>query len=159
MRPVCPACGFIFFRDPKVACSTLVEKDGAVLLVKRAVEPKMGWWVLPGGYMEADEWPVTAAMRECEEESGVIVRVTELFGVFHGGRLGGAAFLIVYRAVPAGGALKPGDDASEARYFTLDEMPANIAFAPTRRALLRWCAERRNASKIVPLPVSSSRDN
>jgi ADP-ribose pyrophosphatase YjhB (NUDIX family) len=143
MRRVCPACGFVFFHEPKVAAGVLIERDGKVLLVRRSVNPKKGAWALPAGYMEIDEGPVAAAIRECAEETGLIVRVTGLFGVYHiTGDTRGAGVLILYRAAPESGALQPGDDASEAIFFAPDELPRDIAFASTRRALLRWCAEK-----------------
>jgi len=143
-RRACPACSFVFFQEPKVAAGALIERDGAVLLVRRSVDPRSGAWALPAGYMEIDEGPVAAAMRECFEETGLIVRITGLFGVYHiANDPRGAGVLILYRAVPESDDLRPGDDASEVVYFGPREMPRDIAFASTRRALARWCAERR----------------
>ena len=142
-RRACPHCGFIFFREPKVAAGAVIERDGAVLLVRRSVDPQKGAWALPAGYMEIDEGPVAAAIRECYEETGLVVRITGLFGVYHIARdPRGAGVLILYRATIESGALKPGDDASEAAFFTPDAIPRNIAFASTRRALFRWCVEK-----------------
>ena len=53
-RPTCPACGFIFYFNPVVGAGALVETDGRVVLVRRGVEPKSGFWSLPAGYVEAD---------------------------------------------------------------------------------------------------------
>ena len=82
VRRACPNCGYIFFIDPKVACGALVEHGDAVLLIRRAVDPKKGYWALPAGFMEVDEGPIAAAMRECREETGIAIRVTGLFGVY-----------------------------------------------------------------------------
>jgi len=112
--------------------------------VRRSVDPRSGAWALPAGYMEIDEGPVAATIRECFEETGLVVRVTGLFGVYHiANDPRGAGVLILYRAAPESGELRPGDDASEVAYFGPDELPRDIAFASTRRALARWCAERR----------------
>lgn len=143
MRRVCPGCGFIFFNDPKVACGVLVAHGGQVLLVRRAVEPKQGDWALPAGFMEIDEGPVAAAMRECREETGLIVRVTGLVGVYPiTGDPGRRGVLIIYRATPEGGRLQAGDDALEVQFFGPEALPENIAFLSTRRALLRWRLEK-----------------
>lgn len=143
-RRACAHCGFVFFREPKVASGALIERDGAILLVRRSVDPQKGFWALPAGYMEIDEGPVAAAIRECYEETGLTVRITGLFGVYHITRdPRGAGVLILYRAVVESGALKPGDDASEVIFFAPNTIPRNIAFASTRRALLRWCAEKK----------------
>ncbi len=143
-RRVCPGCGFVVFREPKVAAGVLIERAGALLLVRRSVDPKKGHWALPAGYMEIDEGPVATAIRECFEETGLVVRVTGLFGVYHiTSDPRGAGVLILYRAVVESGTLKSGDDASEVAFFTPDRLPRRIAFASTRRALLRWCTDKR----------------
>jgi ADP-ribose pyrophosphatase YjhB (NUDIX family) len=138
-RRACTTCGFVFFREPKLAVGALVEGAGKVLLVKRAVDPKLGYWCLPAGYVEYDEGPVEAAIREVREETGIVVRVKELLAAYHvRSDPRGLGVILIYRAVPDGGTLTPGDDASEADYFAPDELPRNLAFASTRRALLRW---------------------
>ena len=142
-RRACALCGFIFFREPKLAVGALVEQAGKVLLVRRGVVPKLGYWCLPAGYVEYDEGPVEAAIREVKEETGVMIRVKELLAAYHvRSDPRGMGVILIYRAVPDGGALAPGDDASEAAYFAPDELPRELAFASTRRALLRWRCER-----------------
>jgi 8-oxo-dGTP diphosphatase len=78
LRPVCPACGYIHFEDPKVAAGVLVEQDGCLLFVRRRNEPGRGLWSLPSGFVDAGEDPRRAAERECLEETGLEVRVTDL---------------------------------------------------------------------------------
>ena len=139
MRRVCPSCGFIFFRDPKVATGVLVEQEGKVLLVRRAVDPKQGWWCIPSGFVEYDEAPGEAALRECREETGLDVRLIGLLDVYHyQSDFRGSGILIVYQAEVVGGDLRPGDDASEARCFSPDQLPQEIAFASNRKALRQW---------------------
>lgn len=138
-RRACPACGFVFFREPKLAVGALVEQDGRVLLVRRAVVPKIGYWCLPAGYVEYDEGPVGAAIREVREETGLVIRVTGLMAAYHvRSDPRGMGVILIYAAVPVGGMLAPGDDASEVRFFAPEELPRDLAFASTRRALLRW---------------------
>ena len=67
VRPTCPACGFVHFLAPKVGVSVLIEKGDRLLLVRRAVEPEVGQWSLPSGFVEWDESPEAAAARECAE--------------------------------------------------------------------------------------------
>jgi len=138
MRRVCPACGFIFFRDPKVAVGVLVEDGERVLLVRRAVIPQLGWWALPAGYMEFDEEPQEAARREAEEETGLQVELTGLLDVFPITSPNGRGVLIVYWARPAGGDLRAGDDVSDARWFAPEELPEDLAFESTKAALACW---------------------
>lgn len=139
VRRVCPACGFVFFAPLKVGAGVLVEQDGRVLLGKRAVEPHFGEWSFPAGFMESDESPEDAARRECEEETGLKVRITGLLDVFYyTGDFRGAGILVLYRAEIAGGELAPADDFSEARFFDPDELPHDIAFDSNRQAVERW---------------------
>lgn len=134
-RAVCPACGFIHFTDPKVAAGVIVEVDGKVLLVQRNNEPLRGYWTFPAGFVDAYEDPLQAARRECLEETGLEVDVTELMKVI-GGREHphGADIVIVYRAVITGGELHAGDDADQAGFFAYGQLPP-LAFRATRKAL------------------------
>jgi 8-oxo-dGTP diphosphatase len=134
-RPVCPACEWIYFADPKVAVAVLVEKEGQVLLTRRIYDPERGKWSLPAGFMDAFEDPALAAERECLEETGLIVKVTGLVDVL-GGREhpNGADVFILYRAEIIGGQLIAGDDADQAGFFRRDQLPP-LAFKTTRKAL------------------------
>ncbi len=141
-RPVCPACGHVDFRDPKVAAAVLVEQDGRVLLVRRVNDPQQGKWSLPAGFVDAEEDPAAAAARECREETGLTVEVRGLVDVLFGREHPrGASIVIVYRAAVQGGSLRAGDDADGAAFFRSRELP-DLAFDATRRVLDRWAAER-----------------
>ena len=134
-RPVCPACEWVYFADPKVAVAVLVEKEGKVLLTRRVYDPERGKWSLPAGFMDAFENPELAAERECLEETGLIVKVTGLVDVL-GGREhpNGADVFILYRAEIVGGKLDAGDDADQVGFFARDQLPP-LAFKTTRKAL------------------------
>jgi len=134
-RPVCPACGWIHFSDPKVAVEILVERDGEVLLVHRLNEPGMGMWSLPGGFMDADEEPARAAERECREETGLEVEVTRLLDVLSDREFTNSADVVIaYAARIVGGELQAGDDAGQAAFFPRADLPP-IAFRVARRVL------------------------
>jgi ADP-ribose pyrophosphatase YjhB (NUDIX family) len=135
VRPVCPACGWIHFVDPKVAAAVLVEKEGRVLLARRINEPFRGMWTLPAGFVNGDEDPAEAAARECLEETGLSVRVTRLLEVISGREHPrGADFIIVYQAEVTGGELKPDDDADAVEWFGRDQLPP-LAFRATQKVL------------------------
>lgn len=145
MRPVCPACGFIYYLNPVVAAGTLVEQDSRIVLVRRGVEPGRGLWGLPAGYVEADESVEEAAIRETREECGLIVELDGLLGVYSFGAEGDArGVLILYAAHVIGGALRAGDDALEVGWFTLETLPPDdqIAFQTHRQALHEWSRAR-----------------
>ena len=138
-RPVCPACGYVHYRNPAPAAGVLLPEGDGILLVRRRFEPRVGAWCLPAGFMEYGETPEACAVRELREETGIEAELTGLFGVFAGfddPRV--RAVLILYTAARVGGALRPGDDASDARYFDRSALPAEIAFEAHRRALDRF---------------------
>jgi 8-oxo-dGTP diphosphatase len=116
------------------------------VLIRRGHPPHIGEWALPAGYIEADESSEQAAVRECLEETGLEVEVKELFSVssFRGDRLG-SGIVIFYRAEALTNELRAGDDAAEARVFTIDELPGQIPFRTHREAIIRWAAARRAA--------------
>lgn len=132
IRPVCPSCDWIFFPDPKVAAAVLIKQDSKVLLVRRKNSPKKGFWTMPVGFVDAGEAPEIAAERECEEETGLKIRVVQLLDVLHRQEHSrGAHILIVYRGEIVGGELKAGDDVDKAGFFSRDELPP-LAFSTTQ---------------------------
>jgi 8-oxo-dGTP diphosphatase len=123
-RKVCTRCGWIFFADPKVAVAVLIVEDGEVLLVQRDNQPQRGKWSLPAGFVDAGEEPILAAERECLEEAGVQVQIEALIDVLSGQEHpNGAHILIAYKGRIVGGNLQPGDDALQAAFFGLDNLP------------------------------------
>jgi len=134
-RPTCPACDWIFFPDPKVAVAVVVQDGEEVLLVKRAFNPFRGKWMLPAGFVDAGEDPEVAAVREVREETSLKVKIDELFMVLSGQEYDkGAHIIIVYRARVLNGELSAGDDASQAAYFSRDELPP-LAFESSKKIL------------------------
>lgn len=141
LRLVCSRCGFVHFRDPKVGVSVLVTRHSQVLLVRRDIEPGMGKWCLPAGFVDWDEAPEAAAKRECVEETGLIVTCLELLEVVHYQQdFRGPGINLIYRALVAGGSLLPGDDAADVRWFSADALPpqTQIAFHSHYVTLEQW---------------------
>ena len=79
VRPVCPQCGFVIFKNPVPGVGVLVEMEGGVVLIKRGHNPKKGYWALPAGFIEADESIEEAAVRECKEETNLDIELLEMF--------------------------------------------------------------------------------
>lgn len=134
-RLVCQGCGFVFYLDPKVAVGTIIANpDGAILLVRRAIEPGYGMWVFPGGYVDRGEPVNAAAVREAKEECGLVVTLDRLIDVYsYPGR---APVVIVYAATVVSGEIVCDDEGLEARFFAPADLPwDNLAFRSTRDAL------------------------
>lgn len=151
-RPVCPACRFVHFQDPKVAVIGLVTNAQQVLLIRRSIDPGKGLWALPGGYMDAGEMPEAALQRELLEEVGLPVKISAILDIFPmvvgAGRTQG--IVLAYQATPAQleqTALICDDDVCEAGWFTAANLPTDLAFESTPTLLAKWCAQQQGAQQ------------
>jgi len=134
---VCPSCERIFFRNPKVVVTALIEDAGRVLLVLRDIEPGRGLWGLPGGYVDWDEHPEAALARECLEETGAVVEAQDLVAVQHVVTGDEGIVILAYRARLTGGELGARDEVQQIGWFRPDALPP-LAFASHRRILQGW---------------------
>jgi len=136
-RAYCKTCDTVDYDNPIPATAGLVLNDfRQLLLVRRGMEPGKGEWGLPGGFVEADESPETGVIREIQAETGLIVRPEQLVAVvYEDSAFYGPLIIIGYKVRPEGGVLRAGDDAVEARYFAIDELP-RVAF-PAHDSLIR----------------------
>jgi 8-oxo-dGTP diphosphatase len=141
-RLVCEGCGFIFYLDPKVATGVVFSHDGGIVLVQRAIEPSLGKWVFPGGYVDRGESVEHAAVRETKEESGLDVRLARLLGVYS--YSGSAVVLVVYAGEVLGGSFAIDDESLAIRAFPPAEIPwDHLAFPSTRQALQEYLGPPR----------------
>lgn len=133
-RLVCLNCSFIFYQDPKIVAGTIFTLDGKIVLLKRGVEPAIGKWVFPGGYVDRGESVQEAAIRETKEESQMDVKLGPLLDVYSYPR--SPNVIVVYTAQVAGGKLEAGDESVEAGVFAPTEIPwGDLAFDSTKDAL------------------------
>jgi 8-oxo-dGTP diphosphatase len=150
-RLVCQECGFIFYINPKVAAGALVEEEGQVVLVRRGIQPRAGYWALPSGFAEYGETIEETAIRECREETGLEVELDDLLGVYSvNSDFYGCLVLVLYSAHVVGGELVAGDDACEAGLFAPDELPADIAFGAHGQALRDWREAIISSQEVAP---------
>jgi ADP-ribose pyrophosphatase YjhB (NUDIX family) len=133
-RLVCRACSFIFYQDPKVVAGTVFTLNGGIVLLKRGVEPALGKWVFPGGYVDRGESVRDAAVRETKEESCLEVKLGPLLNVYSYPR--SPNVIIVYTAEVIGGELTAADESLAAQIFSPSEISwDDLAFDSTKDAL------------------------
>jgi ADP-ribose pyrophosphatase YjhB (NUDIX family) len=138
---LCAACQAIHYRNAKPCAGALVVRDGQVLLGRRAIEPAIGMWDIPGGFLEPWEHPAEGAAREVAEETGLHVRIGSLLSVvmdtYHD------AFYtlnVYYLAEPLDGDMQAADDLAELRWFTPETLPREYAFAHCAGVIQAWLA-------------------
>jgi ADP-ribose pyrophosphatase YjhB (NUDIX family) len=120
-RLACQACGYIAYVNPRLVVTTLPRtEDGRLILLRRGLDPGRGSWAQPGGYLEVDETVTEGAIRETLEETGLVVRPTEIVGLYS--RLEAAVVVIAFEAEVIGG---------------------EIAFSTTYWAIRDWLGRRR----------------
>jgi len=140
-REVCPNCGWVYYVQLKVGSAVIIEQDNKLLLLQRAHEPWLGSWMIPAGYVEADEDPKDAAKREVFEEAGLNVELGDLVKTYYfddDPRGNGVAF--VYKAGNVSGEINLNGEATDARYFAHDEIPSFLTKGGHDRIIAEWRA-------------------
>ena len=142
---VCSGCGFVYFPSPRLVAGCLVSDSGRVLLLRRGIEPQIGKWTFPGGYVDLGETPAAAAVRETLEEVGMRVALGRVLGIYSDPANPSVA-VVAYLANPGLETASVTDEATEVCYFSPTDIPWNdLAFATTAEALRDWCAAHRQA--------------
>jgi len=139
-RPTCSECGFIHYLNPPLAATIIVARDGRVLMGRRTIEPRRGFWTFPGGYVELGESAEEAVIREAKEEVGVDVRVDGLLGLHSGAP--SAVAVAIFEGTIVGGEPAALDEVDAVGFFSPDD-PPEIAFWSTHWALDLWRAHQR----------------
>jgi ADP-ribose pyrophosphatase YjhB (NUDIX family) len=144
-RHVCETCGTIHYQNPKVIAGCIPVHGNRVLLCKRAIEPRLGFWTLPAGFMELGETLAEAACREAREEANVEVELEQLFTVFSLPHISQVyAFFLGTMPEPR---YSPGEESLEVRLFHEDEIPwDDLAFETVRRSLRLFFADRSSGN-------------
>ena len=135
-RYVCGACGSVFYQNPKVVAGCLPIWKDQILLCKRAIEPRLGWWTLPAGYMENGETLLEAAVRETREEACARVEISNLFTIFSLPEIN--QIYVMFLADLIEPDFAPGLESLECKLYSEKQIPwSEIAF-PTITQTLRY---------------------
>lgn len=141
-RLVCAACGHIDYENPKVVVGSVVAHGGRVLLCRRAIEPRRGFWTLPAGFLELGETAEEGAQREAWEEAQANIALDGILAVFSISRIGQVQVIFRARfADPHAAAFAAGPESSDVALFAWEDIPwDDIAFPSVHWALAAWHA-------------------
>jgi ADP-ribose pyrophosphatase YjhB (NUDIX family) len=133
-RLVCTDCGFIHYDNPKIVVGSVARWAGKILMCRRAIDPRKGFWTLPAGYLELNESTRAGAEREAWEEARAKIAIESLLAIYDITRL--SQVQLIYRARLIDQAVSPGPESLEVGLFGWDDIPwAEIAFPSVRWAL------------------------
>lgn len=137
LRAVCDNCGFIHYVNPKIVAGCLLTWNGKILLAKRAIEPRKGYWTLPAGFMELQESTAEAAARECWEEALARPIDIELMGVTSLPHIG--QVYMMYHGTLADGEYGVGEESSDVELFAPEDIPwKQLSFPVVHFTLKRY---------------------
>ena len=147
-RLVCPDCGFIVYENPKIVVGSVCLHEGRILLCRRAIEPRRGYWTLPAGYLELHETAEQGAAREAWEEACARIEIDRLLAVYTIVRI--SQVQLIYLARLETDSVAAGDESLEVGLFGWEEIPwDDLAFPSVRWALNHW-REIADAETWVP---------
>ena len=150
----CPNDSFILWHDPKVSTAVVVEHDGGIVLGRRSIEPGYGLWCLPGGFVNDNEDPAAAAVRECLEEISAPVELTGLISVYHIPKSDAPSMVVIaYRGTLVDGAQPAaGHETLEVGVFKVDALPP-LAFPSHRTVVAEYLKSLAPVEAAEPRPA------
>jgi len=144
-RWVCDSCGDIHYQNPKLVVGAIAEWEGRLLLCRRAIEPRYGYWTLPAGFMENGETAAQAALRETLEEAGARIELLAPYSMISVPYVNQVH--LFYRARLLDLEFKPGEESLEVALYEEAQVPwKDIAFRTVGLTLKHWFAERRTGT-------------
>jgi len=140
-RHVCNACGEIHYLNPKMVVGAIPVMEDRILLARRAIEPRLGFWTLPAGFMENNETTAQAAVRETLEEACAEIEIEMLYALVNIPHI--SQVHLFYLAQLRSNRFAPGEESLETRLFHLDEIPWDtLAFRSVSVTLRHYLADR-----------------
>ncbi len=128
-RLICDSCGWIHYENPKIVVGSVVSYGDQILLCRRAIEPRDGYWTLPAGYMEEQETTEQGAMREAIEEANAKIEIQGLLGIYNIPRI--SQVQLIYKAVLTDPDIAAGPESREVALYAWDDIPWNDLAFPT----------------------------
>ena len=149
-RDVCVRCGFVDYRNPKIVTGSVAStEDGRILIAKRAIEPRRGWWTLPAGYMEMGESVEDAARREAREEAGADLALDRVLAVYSVPRIGQVQVMFRARLLNPD-TVAPGIESEALDLVPYDDLPWDELAFPTVHWALRHWKEAEGRTDFAP---------
>ena len=150
-RMICDTCGFVAYENPKIVVGSVVSSGDKLLLCKRAIRPRMGYWTLPAGYLELHETPIDGAKREAQEEALAEIKIIDLLAVYAIPRI--SQVQLIYRAELASPNIGAGPESQEVGLYDWQDIPwKDIAFPSVHWALGHY---RQSLGEKVVAPFTN----
>jgi ADP-ribose pyrophosphatase YjhB (NUDIX family) len=138
-RKFCAQCQRIHYAQLKVGAGAIIERNESLLMLQRTMSAFQGSWNIPAGFVEVDESPLAAVVRETYEETGLHVEAKGLVDIyFFADDPRGNGILIVYECHPVGGELRATDEAINPTFFPVEDIPGNLAGGGHNQAVSAW---------------------
>ena len=147
-RLTCPDCGFIDYENPRVVVGSVCRWDDRILLCRRAIEPRMGFWTLPAGFLEERETTEEGTAREAWEEARARIAIEGLLAIYNIVRI--SQVQLIYRARLLSPDVTPGVESLAVGLFRWDEIPWDEIAFPSVHWSLRRHAEMRGSPLGAP---------
>ena len=147
-RSVCAACGFIDYQNPKIVVGSVVEWENKILLCRRAIEPRIGFWTLPAGYLELSESAEDGARREAQEEACADIEIDRLLAFYSIERI--SQIQLMFRARLKSPDVAAGPESQEVSLFAWEDIPWKDLAFPSVEWALRQYNETKDRSDFAP---------
>lgn len=140
-RFVCDSCGTVHYQNPRVVVGCVPEYEGRILICTRAIEPRLGYWTIPAGFMENGESLEQGAARECQEEALADVQIGSLLALVS--IMGANQVHVFFRAKLRSPSFGPGPESLDVKLVTPGDIPwGDIAFPSTTFALQKFLEDK-----------------